>query len=96
MGSSSSSSLSSASKTYIGGYDSSSLQSVDRSDRVLEIRVRSCWLMHGFGAALASSFTWVTGNSATHWWVEIETQRGWYCAQLSDTGVIFHKHNYLS
>lgn len=38
----------------------------------------------------------MTGSSLTHWWVEIETDYGWYCAQLGDQGVYLHKHSSLS
>ena len=46
------------------------LDNVDRSDKVVEIKVKSCWLGHGFYSSLGSAITGTfTGNSLTHWWV---------------------------
>jgi hypothetical protein len=74
--------------------------SVDRSDRVVEIRVRSCWLSTGFVGFLSgigSAITGpLTGNSITHWWVEIETEKGWYIAQLNWDAVSLRKKSSLS
>ena len=72
---------------------SPNVTSVDREEKVIRIRVRSCWLSHGFYSSIGSVVTGITGNSLTHWWVEIETDKGWYSAQLSIGGVYFHSHN---
>jgi hypothetical protein len=51
------------SDNYVSRY----LQSVDRSDKVIEIRVRSCWLSQGGLAAVGSAITGtLTGKSLTH------------------------------
>jgi len=79
-----------ASSNYVTRY----LCSVDRTDKVLQVRIRSCWLGHGFYSSLGSAFTGsLTGNSLTHWWAEISTERGWYCAQLNIGGLYLHKHS---
>ena len=53
------------------------------SDQIIKIRVRNCWIGHGFWAGLGSVFSGaLSGSSITHWWVEIETKQGWYCAQF--------------
>ena len=56
---------------------------LDRSDRVKYVRVKSIWIGPGFWAGLGSIFTGLlTANSITHWWVEEETNGGWYCVQF--------------
>eukprot|EP00484_Ammonia_sp_Unknown_P029309 CAMPEP_0197029912 /NCGR_PEP_ID=MMETSP1384-20130603/9255_1 /TAXON_ID=29189 /ORGANISM="Ammonia sp." /LENGTH=179 /DNA_ID=CAMNT_0042459159 /DNA_START=87 /DNA_END=623 /DNA_ORIENTATION=- len=56
---------------------------IDRSEEIQRIAVRNTWIYNGFLAAIGSVFSGpLTGNSVTHWWVEIQTRKGnWYCAQ---------------
>lgn len=61
-----------------------STKNIDRSDKVIHVRVKAVWLIHG---AVAAPFSIVTGllsaNPITHWWVELKTKKGsWYCAQF--------------
>eukprot|EP01084_Bolivina_argentea_P257798 434423_1 len=60
---------------------------INYSDEIYEIRVRNCWIGHGFWAGLGSIFSGpLAGSAITHWWVEIETRNGhWYCAQWEST-----------
>lgn len=71
---------------------------LDLSDRIIGIRVRNCWIGHGFWAGLGSFFTCpLAGSSITHWWVEIETEKGWYCAQFGQGNILrLSKHYSLS
>eukprot|EP00483_Globobulimina_turgida_P013380 UN13404 len=61
---------------------------INYSDEIHEIRVRNCWIGHGFWAGLGSMLTGpLAGSAITHWWVEVETRNGhWYCAQWESTG----------
>lgn len=54
---------------------------------VRTVRVRSIWLGDGSYAAVGSFFTGITGNTITHWWVEIETNDPniWFCAQFDNS-----------
>ena len=66
----------------------------DRYLDVIRIRVRSIWIGHGSYASVASAVTGVaTGNSLTHWWVEIQAESGiWFCAQFDKKDLDLTKH----
>lgn len=67
----------------------------DFSDEVSEYYVESIWIYNGFWSGLLSSFSWVTGNSITHWYVVIGTKQGrYYCAQFGvDDQLRLTKHS---
>eukprot|EP01084_Bolivina_argentea_P268346 455751_1 len=70
------------------------ISSSDYNEKIIRIRVRSIWLaMGGAAASVLSVPSSVTLNSCTHWWVEIETENGWYCAMWDDPDLVLSSHS---
>jgi len=64
--------------------------------KVVSARVYSAWIGHGSYSAIGSFFTGLfTGNSITHWWVEIQTSDPniWYCAQFDKPDLTLTRHS---
>eukprot|EP00483_Globobulimina_turgida_P011721 UN11743 len=70
-------------------------KSINCSDKIVHIRVRSIWIHHGSISAVESVFTGIaTGSTVTHWWVEIETENSsWYCAQWKKPDLVLSSHD---
>eukprot|EP00483_Globobulimina_turgida_P011142 UN11163 len=68
------------------------IASSDCKQKIQNIRVRSIWLGHGSISAIGSVFTGITGNSVTHWWVEIQAENRWYCAQWKKPNLVLSFH----
>eukprot|EP01083_Nonionella_stella_P074716 202805_1 len=69
------------------------IDSGDCKRKIQKIRVRSIWLYHGSVSAIGSMFTGITtGNSITHWWVEIEAENRWYCAMWKNPNLVLSYH----
>ncbi|ETO15187.1 hypothetical protein RFI_22178 [Reticulomyxa filosa] len=66
---------------------------IELDDKVVELTVFSVWLCHGIAAAPGSVFSSVTGNSVTHWWVQLQTKNAWYCAQFAGSILELTKHS---
>lgn len=74
------------------------------SDKIVRIRVRSIWLVHGSYAAVGSIFSSIRyGLSLTHWWVEIKCVDNntnniiYYCAQFgSDQLLRLSRHKNMN
>ncbi|ETO33147.1 hypothetical protein RFI_03961 [Reticulomyxa filosa] len=66
---------------------------LELDDKVIELKVFSIWLCHGVVAAPGSVFSSVTGNSVTHWWVQLQTKNAWYCAQFAGSILELTKHS---
>lgn len=70
---------------------------LDNDDVIVKVRVRNCWIGHGFWAFLGSIFTRpLAGSTITHWWVEIETEKCYYCAQFKYDILELTKHGSIS
>jgi hypothetical protein len=57
------------------------ITNIVRNDKVIETKIKSCWLGHISYSSLGSVITVATtGMAVTHWWVSIKTETHWYCA----------------
>eukprot|EP00484_Ammonia_sp_Unknown_P016122 CAMPEP_0197055470 /NCGR_PEP_ID=MMETSP1384-20130603/66300_1 /TAXON_ID=29189 /ORGANISM="Ammonia sp." /LENGTH=209 /DNA_ID=CAMNT_0042489063 /DNA_START=74 /DNA_END=699 /DNA_ORIENTATION=+ len=73
-----------------GDYDEEGISSSNDNEKIIHIRVRSIWLSSsGTACAIGSVVSGaVTGSTVTHWWVEIETESGWYCAMWDKPNLV--------
>eukprot|EP01084_Bolivina_argentea_P248223 415184_1 len=75
-------------------YKEESIGTSDYNEKIIGIRVRAIWLLHGSVSAVLSTISGpVTGSSVTHWWVEIETEHKWYCALFDKPDLVLSGHN---
>ena len=66
----------------------------DRTDKIVNISVRSIWIQHGALSGIGSVFTYpLIGQAIKHCWSEVQTNNGLYCVQFHGGAntILIHK-----
>lgn len=64
-----------------------SLKDFDPTEKIIGIKIRSVWLGNDILAIMGSIISvTLSGNSISHQWAEIQTDKSWFCAQFNGNG----------